>query len=83
MVVDLEQVDFPDRLHPWERMINSDGPMSISKIYSIRNVNRLLYEYGGLPGDFEINLGFLLARSPGHQLLVITGKDLLVITSRF
>jgi hypothetical protein len=29
MVVDLEQVDFPDRLHPWERMINSDGAMSI------------------------------------------------------
>ncbi|CAG8887480.1 unnamed protein product [Penicillium egyptiacum] len=29
MVVDLEQVDFPDRLHPWERLINSDGAMSI------------------------------------------------------
>ncbi|CAP98221.1 hypothetical protein PCH_Pc22g09330 [Penicillium rubens Wisconsin 54-1255] len=29
MVVDLEQVDFPDRLHPWERMINSDGPKFI------------------------------------------------------
>ena len=29
MVVDLEQVDFPDRLRPWERMINSDGPKFI------------------------------------------------------
>lgn len=29
MVVDLEQVDFPDRLRPWERLINSDGATSI------------------------------------------------------
>lgn len=29
MVVDLEQVDFPDRLQPWEKMINSDGARSL------------------------------------------------------
>lgn len=29
MAVDLEQVDFPDHLNPWERLVNSDGAMSI------------------------------------------------------
>lgn len=31
MAVDLEQVDFPDRLHPWKTQINSDGAMSIMR----------------------------------------------------
>lgn len=29
MVLDLEQVDFPDHLRPWEKLINSDGAMSL------------------------------------------------------
>lgn len=31
MVLDLEQVDFPDHLRPWEKLINSDGTMSLMR----------------------------------------------------
>lgn len=38
MVIDLEQVDFPDQLRPWEKQINTNGAMSL-----MRDFEDLLY----------------------------------------
>lgn len=41
MVVDLEQVDFPNRLHPWEKRINSNGARSIMQDFEdVQNPHR-------------------------------------------
>lgn len=41
MAVDLEQIDFPERLRPWEITINSDGARSLMLDFEYaRNPNR-------------------------------------------
>ena len=59
MAVDLEQVDFPDRPHPWHKLVNSDGARYLTQDFEdTQNPHREPSPvlFWRVSGDFEIDL---------------------------
>ena len=59
MTVDFEQVDFPDRPHPWDKLVNSDGARCLIQDFEdMQNPHRepSPVPFGRVSGDSEIDL---------------------------